>query len=820
MSGVKQDIIHALRLYRGTPLASVLAVLVLGTALAFLTAFLSLYAELMPRNHPGFEQASELVTPAVQMAENRASFSLPVVEQFEERISGLDQVAGLFRLSVEILEADGIEELNAEAVTRSFFSGLQPRLALGRGIAAEQHDPDGLPEVVISYALWQRSFGGSPNVLGREIELQGPPFISTSEDDHISFGRHRIVGVADRRMHGPWGGNIDAWLAAERVLPMLLTEMPMQIGVESMSIFRMLARSAPQRSIASIESEIVSRYEDGQIENYTLPRDGRWRVYAGVNPNPEEQERLRRQVGLFLLVSILVVVVAGANVGQFLLARAPGRRRELGIRQSVGAPMRRLRRQLLIEAAVLVVAALAAGILMSLWLVVLLQELAFLKSSQWGNVTMLDWRVMGAVALVATVTVLLVSLAPIAGLKRIGVMGATRSVSARASLFQRTGGALQVCVAGIVSCVALGFGAYLADLTARDPGWNPDNLVHIIPQIRGVIISSDTTEDTNRLRRENYRQVLLAIPGVEDVGFGAPVPAGRRSMSMTSSVPLPDQPGESVDIARTATDDGFPRVLGMRVLHGDWPGPEETSGYVINRLAAETLFGRVDAVGLVFPGTPTRGLEAGPVVAVVGDTVFGHPREPDQPRMYESGGPFASMESILLKTRLSTEEVRQELDRLIERGDLEIEVGSIDRLSDRVDEMLAPDRARMQMSALAASVVVFLALIGFYGTQRFLVEAGKREYAILAALGAGPKRLRRMVLNRGLLLGLPGLVFAAPLSYIALAWLKQDFLPESVPSLALVVAVTIALAGLLVLATAGPARRAANLAPAEQLRED
>ncbi len=822
MNIFRQDIVHALRLYRATPVASTVAVLVLGIALAFLTAFLSLYAELLPGDHAGFEQASELVTPAVRMPSNVNPVPLPMIRQLEDQVSGLERVAGIFRSNAEMVRTGEVIPLSAEFVTRGFFSGLRPRLARGRGIAPEQHEPDGLPEAVISHAFWQRHFGGNADVLGREIELQGSAFATTDENERTAFGRHRIVGVADRSLGGVLGGETDVWLAAERMLPILMTNMTSgtRFNVDSLSILRILARATSGRSIDSIESEIISRHEDGQFEGYFMPRDGRWRVYAGVTSDPVEQRRLRRQVGLFLLVSALVVVVAGANVGQFLLARAPGRRRELGIRIAVGAPMRRLKWQLVTEAAVLVVASLLAAVLLSLWLVVLLQELAFLQSSQWGDVSLLNWRVLASLALVTTATVLLVSLAPIAGLRRIGVSDATRSVRARASLFQRLGAALQVCVAGIVSCVALAFGVYLADLAARDAGWNPEDVFQIAPKMRGVVMSSDGGRDGLRLLRERRRQMLLAVPGIEAVGFGAPVPLGRVAISMSSSVPLPDRPEQTIDIVRNTADRGYPDVIGMRIVHGEWPGPDDHPGYVINRAAAEALFGNAEATGSIFPGSEGPELDPGPVIAVVEDVAFSHPSEPDRPRIYEPDGPLSMLESILVKTRLPAEELRRELDRLIESGELEFEIESIDRLTDRLRELLAPDRARMQMSALAAVVVLVLALIGFYATQRFLVEAGKREYAILAALGAGPKRLRRLVMRRGLLLGLPGLAFAVPLGFITLAWLKQDFLPEDVPTPALVVAVALVLAALLLLASAGPARRAAAVAPAEQLRQD
>lgn len=820
MSSMLQDIAHAWRVYRSTPVASLVALLVLAVALAFLAAFLSLFVHLLPGEHRGFDTPGELVSPVVRMPEYANPVTLAVVEQLERRVSGLRAVAGAWPRTVERVDGAEVEPLNAELVTQSFFAGLEPKMAMGRGIAPDQHHADGLPEVVISHELWRERFGGDPGLLGREIELQAVPFAAAEDDERVSLGRHRVVGVAHARMDGLFPNAADAWLAAERVLPFLMEGMPAAMSADSMNLFRMFGRRVGDRSIASVERELVSRHDDGQLDRFRMPDDGCWRVYRGLTANPVEQRRLTRQVGLFLGVSVLVVVVAGANVGQFLLARAPGRRRELGIRMTVGAPRRRLRRQLLTEAAVLVSVALAIGALLSLWLVVLLQELAFLESSQWNDVSVLDGRMLAAVAVVAAATVALVSLAPIAGLKRIGALQATRRVSARASAFQRAGGTVQVAVAAIVSVIATAFGVHLWELGARDRGWDAAGVVEVSPIVRGVITASARPEAVES-RRARYREALLTIPGVEAVAFGTPVPASRRMMTIAASITPPDRPDESITVRRTVADPGFAHLLDLRLLYGRWPGPGEEAGLIVNRALAEAVFGRTDVVGEVLPGADTPGgIASRPIAGVVDDVRFEHPGKPDEPRIYEPYGPLAGTEHILLATRLPLEELRAGITARIESGTLEFELGSIARLEDNLRRLTAPERARLQMSALAAIVVVVLALVGFFGTQRFLVDAGRREYAILAAIGAGPRALRRMVLGRGLWLAAPGLALAAPAAYIALAWLQQDFLPRDVPSLLIVAAVIAALAGLLALATLGPARRAASTAPAEQLRDE
>ncbi|MBL37334.1 MAG: hypothetical protein CMP07_02880 [Xanthomonadales bacterium] len=822
MKALLPDLVHAWRVHRATPAASSIAVFVLGIALGFMTAFLSLFSDLLPQPHRGFEDADGVATLVVQMPEHANPVNTRFLERAGGEISGFAAVAGVNDNEIQWRDGARLEPLSAEMVTRGFFDGLGARLALGNGIAAEDHSEEGASVAVISYALWQQRFGGRADVIGSEIDLLAEA-MATNADEPVDVGGYRIIGVTHPDMDGTFGDNADLWLPAEQFYPKLLTGRLASVGLGNFSMFRALVRLAPDRSLESAGRELAAAHADGAFDGMGIPQDDvRMLLYPGVTQDPGRQAEARRQVGLFALVGLLVVVVAGANVGLFLLARAPGRRRELGIRLAVGAPMKRLRRQLLVESALLVAAATLVGIVLALWLMVWFQDLAFLERARFSSVSLFDWRVLAGVAGVAALATSLVSLAPIAGLKRLGVIGATRQVRARPGAFQGFGGALQIAIAGVVACVALGFVVHLQDLRSRDLGYSTEDLVVIGPSFDGTVFSSDPADaERTRVRRERQRQVLMQIPGVEAVAFGAPVPAGQVGMTFSFRLSPPDRPDQEISVAFASADSAYPDLLDLRVLHGHWPDAGEAAGQVISRALAEAVFGHADVVGEVLPALQGPGMsEPKPVAAVVENVFFAHPEKPDDPRIYSESTFLSGNDRILLETRQPLDTLRRELDRLIEAGELEIEIEHLYRPRDRFRELLAPDRGRLYLSMAAAATALALALFGFYGIQRFLVDAGRREFAILAAIGAGPKRLRRRVIGTGLLLGLPGLVFAGPLGYLVLAALKPEFLPDSVPALGIVVFVVLALAALLVLTSLAPARRAAAIAPAAQLRED
>src|SRR5690606_3752783 len=155
------------------------------------------------------------------------------------------------------------------------------------------------------------------------------------------------------------------------------------------------------------------------------------------------QRELLRVLQMFLAASVLLALVAAANVTLFLLARAPGRRRELAIRLSVGAPLKRLARQLVTEAAVFLSIAGAFALVLALWLAGLLRT-----PLQSIADTSIDWRVLALLAACLALLSALVSLSPVLGLRQLGIGGGSRQVTARATLAQQIAGTVQIAVAG------------------------------------------------------------------------------------------------------------------------------------------------------------------------------------------------------------------------------------------------------------------------------------------------------------------------------------------------------------------------------------
>jgi putative ABC transport system permease protein len=811
MKGLKADLLHALRVYTKTPASSLMAVLILAAAMAVVTAFASMWNEIGLRPHPGFEAGGQLVT--IRQSDGRRSLTVPValIERVGEAATTIAAIAGIDTMQLALDQAPDGEQLNAELVTRQYFEGLRPRLTLGRPFDARDHAPDAEPVVILSDAFWRSEFGGRPEVLGQTLQLWGRnPY---QRDAEPRAQAHRIVGVLAPTLPGTLSfGPTSVWLPREQVWPFLAGETTLWRPVFA------VARLAPGAGVRAVRNEFDGRFADMLGDSGMLP-GARFDVIAGVVANPDGHRDALRQIRLFLAGSVLLAIAAACNVSLFLLSRAPGRRRELAVRMAVGASLKRVARQLATESSLLVVLATGAGLVASLWVSVFMRELAFLRRIQWDAVTVFDWRVVGMVVGLMFLLTVMVSLAPIAGLRRIGIAAGSRAVTARPGWGQRVAGTAQLAVAAVIAACAIAFVWYLNAVADVHRGFTAADLLVVYPEMsrpRGGTLN----EEASRQEREHQRNVISALPGVEDVAFGTAVPGAISRTVIMPAVPAGD-PEARFSFDLFAVDAAYFGLLGLSFIDGRALEPGERDRIVINETLARRLWGRVDVAGELVPLDLPPTAPRREVIGVVRDIRFGHPSDDVPPTGFMLLGDSASAnELILIRTTVPAADLHRMMQTRIDAGELDFRIQTIESVEDVWGRVLAPDRARTSLTLAAAVLVLALTAFGYLGTQRFLVDAGRREFAILAALGAGPKAIGRLVLGRGLTQGLPGLVLGSLLAFIVVAWLRDDFLSHAVSPAIVTALVAAGIAGLLLAATLAPARRARSTNPAPLLKEE
>lgn len=822
---LRRNFNHAIQVYLRTPVASLIAVIVLAIGIGLVTAFVSLYVNLVFSPYPGLDQRGRITT--VGQISNGSTNGLPndVVARMQNEMNSIEAVAAWSGTSAR--EPGGEPRVSTAMVSDGFFRTLRPQLVLGRGFDETHHARDAEPAVVISHSYWQRVFGGNLDVLGRVITLTQAPDLQPDgsfyqDESELVSGEFRVVGVMSESLsrlpvRSTWAEPV-FWVPLQSAWSILRPDGLDLTHVPSTATYVIPAVGARPQAIAS---ELSARYQgaDGFLPDVRID------AIDGIVGDLVVNREARRQLLMFLAGSLLLLLAAVANLGLFLLARAPVRRREMGIRLAVGATRGRLARQLMTESSVLVLIAAILGVTGSWWLGLVLRGLPVLRDAQWSHAAVLDWRVLGVVLVLVVLLSVLVSLAPILGLKRQEIAESSRQTTARATLGQRFAGTVQLTLAGTLACAATAFGWYFGTLMLGDHGYRVKDLyvVEVLPDAMTILTTAANGNDAREIEISRWRESVLAIPGINAIAHGSPVPSASKQFlaSEYSAVRLRNLPTLASDayIYFGWVEPAFLDLLGLQMVHGRAP-PEATEGIMVNQTLARLVWGRDDVVGETLSGDFRLGNittgEGSLIAGVLKDVSFGHPSAPARPYAFTIGAGYTS--AAVVQSDLSLADLEQAI-RALDPTALNMQIIGVSSLEALRNELVAPDRARAFLTMTTTVFVNVLALLGFYGMQRYLVESGRREYAIRASIGAGPRAIASLVIKRGLQLAVPGVVLGGLLGFIAVALLRGDYLTQGISpgAVALVVVATLLL--LVIGASWGPSRRAKRHSPAVALRE-
>ncbi len=689
--------------------------------------------------------------------------------------------------------------------------GIQP--VAGRAFSPDDHRAGAAPAAIISYAYWQRYFGGDPAFGGRTLK--------------IADETYSIVGVMPQGFDYPEGTEI--WIPAE---------LRGYVGSRTAHDFRAAGRLAPGVSLAQAQADTSAVARRVKAEH----GGGTWMSDAAVTPLHDAMVSSARPALLVLLASVaLLFVVAAANAANLVLARAIGRDQEFGIRSALGAGWRQLARQFFAETLLLSGVAGLLGILFAAWGVNAVVRLAADRLPRADSIG-IDWTVLGfALAL---------SVATAGGLS---VLAAWRASSGGVALRynQRTGGArrspliegLVVAQVGLALLLVVGaalLGRSFVVLTSLDPGFRTEGLVF-------MDVSAPWPGDRRELEPlvpfyDELIERLRALPGVDAVaGVSIPPGAGGGWNGSAFSQTHPDEIRSFEDLGavaadptrvsrlteyRVASDDYFAAV-GIRLLRGRTfertDGPDAERVGVVSQSLAERLWPGQDPLGkLVQFGGMDGDLRPSTVVGVVADVrgTFGLEQEP-RPTFY---APYRQrpwslvMFEIVIRTADAARIIPAARD-MVQRMDPEM-APQFSTSEQTYSAQLAPRRLNLVLIGVFGGTALLLALAGIYGSMAFQVARRTHEIGVRMALGAKPARVVSMVVRRSLLLA--GLGVAAGLAIaLAASRLVSSLLygiaphdPISYAAGAALLLLAAVAAGLL------PALRAARVDPVTALRSE
>jgi putative ABC transport system permease protein len=755
---------------------------------------------------------------------------------------------------------NGNERVLAEIVAANLFSVLGVVPASGRVFSADEEDR-AEQVVVISHALWQRQFGGSPSAVGSTLTIRAP----RTGDQHF-----RILGVMPAGFYFPskdvqlWRPTLSAFVGKS---PKWKYEERYRFIVNDWGV---IGRLAPAATVDEAREEMTAIGRQLAVAHQSFRAPVEFAGFA-VNVVPLLDQltgtTLQRALWMLLGAVSVVLLIACVNVANLLLARGAARGREFAIRSALGAGRLRLIRQSLTEAAGLGIAAAFLGLLLAAAGVRALAVYApagvyptastsyTLTDSVRAPVTSaqpgiprldelsIDRRIVTFAVGVSLLAVLLFGLAPARRLSRSrpadAFLKGGRSIAGSRSL-SRTRHALVMIECALAVVLLVGAGLLIrsvAKLDRVDPGFS----THGVLLVRVTVAPSaemSPLENTNRRRLfyEGVRERLSGLPTVESVGLITDfLSVGAFSYPVTIPGRASPAGGETQS---ASVDGGFFRTIGVPLLRGrlfsdlDTQSAIRDNARTLEELKGAKLFGPAVVnqafADRFFPGENPIGQRYGigdppkiswhEIVGVVGNMRRARLTEPAVPEMF---APYIGQTSELaVRTSsdpLASAAAIREAIRSVDPNGIVMTVTTLER---KVAELDATRQLQARLLVLFAGLSLLLAAIGVYGVVRYSVEQRTQEIGVRIALGARPRDVLALVLRHGLLAPLAGLAIglagALGLSRVLVHALFETS-PTDPATLGIVV---LSLVTAAVLACSVPARRAARIDPVVALRQE
>lgn len=811
MANLIQDVRYGVRTLAKSPGFTVVAVLTLALGIGANTAIFSFINSLFLRPLP-VDQPQELVR-IYGVAERFPFnvFSYPQFLDLQKNVSAFAEAAAHQRVTVSMGTGDTPENASGELVSGTYFPMLRVRPALGRMLTPQDDVSEGAhPQLVISDGLWKRRFGSSPDVIGQTLHINGHPFT--------------IVGVAPAWFRGTYQAfTADFWAPLamyEQVRPRGLSYQRRGWGWLYAS-----ARLKPGVSVARANEEVRAVVNRLRAENL-LDKDFSFRLVP-ARAMPEEFHKTAVQgLSAFLVIVGLVLLVACANIASVVLTRVTARRREVSIRQSLGATRGRLVQQWLVESLLLsslggVVGALAAIWLRDMFLLVPPDFTGFSPAAP------LDWRVMGFAMGLTLLTGLFFGLIPAVRASRVEPIaflkeGSSGGSQPRARLFG-VFVAGQVTVSMVLLVVAGLLLQSLRNSESFDPGFDGKGLALGRVELR----RHGYKPEQSRGLLEQVAARLREQPGVADATYAAVVPLGNDRETHGFLIPGHTPPPERgyFSIASDIVGSHYfsamkiPLLLGRGFDERD-AQPGAMPVVVINETMARLYWPNRNPVGetMELAGREKTALQ---IVGVARDIKYYSLGEAPRPYIYASAAQQPVM-STVLHVRMKNAEAAD--PRLIQQVLAQVAPGVALVQGMTFEELRAgplfPQRAMAAVTALFGGLAMLLTAIGIYGIVSYTVNMRTRELGVRMALGAEPQDIYRLVLGRELTILLIGVAIGIAAATAATRGLAQLLFGIAPFDLATYAAVGVALIAIGLAACWIPARRAARIDPMVALRHE
>ena len=806
-----QDLRIGCRILTKAPGVSATAVILIALVIGGNTTVFSIAHGIISKSAPGVHTTG--LTTLSWVAENGdigTHSGYPVFAHFREQSTAL-QIAAFDAERVTLTHDNGSYAARAGIVSPNYFETLGVRLVKGRTFTREEAErgTSGLV-LVIGHHFWQNVFGGIDNVIGQVVAVNGNPAT--------------VVGVADPEFRGAWLAEMaDLWVPLAGEFRQWLQ--PNRSSVAA----AMFGRLTPGASLSSAQSELTAMWAQLQRADPELNQKLRVRLVpysATAGGNSIISTQGNRMLAIFSVVTMLTIAIVCANVANLLIARAVVRRREMALRQSLGASRARIVRGLLAEGLVLSVVAWIVACLFA-WIVSRLVVKLLVPVTQNQIVTpdlTPDWTVVGYALLLALLCTVAVTLGPAlrSGRQQLlpflkageqSVVQGRSTVSQGLVVLQLAFSVLLLTTAGLAH-------RSLSLQDHADVGFDTGNL------LLATVNTSASADDAkgNGALVEILGERLSRLPGVERTSY---VPGGGRLSNWALLHVRSDRTAEPVmAVERQVAPDYF-ATLGVPFVAGQDFRPAEARTrrqVIVTRHVAEALWPGEPAIGKVLVAGPDDHAVEAEVVGVVRDAFFAG-RSTDAPPRYvffanaERPGPPGET-TFYIRHSGSPRVLGPAVARALREIDARVALSRLRSLESEIALDAAPLWMLATLLTLFAGGSLLVAAIGQYAVVAFAGRRRSREFGVRIALGASSRQLVSSVISESFRMTALGLVMGFALS-VAVGTVLARVLYGVTPTDPLTFgSVFVLMAGASLLASYLPARRAANTDPMVVLRTE
>jgi predicted permease len=718
---------------------------------------------------------------------------------------------------------EATQRASGHLVSGNYFTVLGANAFLGRVLTSEDDRPGAPPAAVMSYGYWKQQWNADPQVVNKEILLNGKSFTV------VGITPPEFFGVRVRRAPDLW---IPLVFHPQIEMRESYLDNPRYYWLNFVGRLKPGVQLEQAQASANVSLHQFLTNEAGS----KLTDDDRKSIagaHVKLTPGARGISGLRivysKALQMLMVIVGLVLLIACANVGNLLLSRAAARKAEISLRLALGASRYRIVRQLLTESFLLAAIGGVCGILFAHWGVKVLVSLVAKTAPLDVHP---DIGVLGFTAAVSLLAGLIFGMAPALSASKTDLTTAIKEKSGR---IRRRGlrfsltSALVIAQVGLSMVLLAGAGLFarsLMKLHEEDVGFNRDNvlLIGIDPQLGGY-----KATELSAL----YRQVLdrlKEVPGVQSATIASFSPISGRGSSSTVTVRgYTPRPGEDMNVADILVGPEYCTTLGIHLLMGreidirDTPANQKIA--VVNQSFARHFFNGENPIGRRFyfgeENDPERGEEL-EIVGVVGDVKYESAKEAPERAAYrpilqvQDSDAYSS--NVEIRTAGDAASLAPMARAAIRQVDPKLPVFGVTTLREQLAGALQREKMVAELVSFFGLLALLLACIGLYGVMANGVVRRTKEIGIRMALGAERRRIVWMVMRETILLVLAGIAIGVPVALGAARLISnQLFGLNPADPFSLIVAASV-LIGVACLAGFLPARKASKVNPLIALR--